>query len=158
MRSSSATSCRMGRLGVMRRFLWYWLPPLAWMGLVFVLSAQPDLPHAPQPWLDRLVKKASHALAYSALAWLYLRALRHRFRPQYSGPQTALRLVSFGLAVAYAISDEYHQTFVAGRNGRLSDVAVDAAGACGAMLLDWWLERRRVLLRHPTSGRRPAAQ
>jgi len=56
----------------------------------------------------------------------------------------ALRLLSAGLAVAYALSDEYHQTFVPGRNGNLFDVMIDGVGACAAMLLHWWLARRRA--------------
>jgi VanZ family protein len=132
----------------MRRSLSRWLPLLAWMGLIFVLSAQPDLPQAPGPWLDTLLKKTGHAGAYGVLAWLYQRALRARFRGS-----TALRVVSVGLAVVYGLSDEYHQTFVPGRNGRLSDVAVDGVGACGAMLLDWWLERRRALPRQMPGAR-----
>jgi VanZ family protein len=118
------------------------------MGLIFTLSAQPDLPRAPGPWLDTLLKKVGHALAYGVLAWLYQRALRGRFRVS-----TSLRVVSMSLAVAYALSDEVHQTFVPGRNGRLLDVVVDGVGACGAMLLSWWLERRRVPPRQT-----PAAQ
>ncbi len=122
----------------MKRFLWHWLPLLAWMGLIFLLSSQPTLPSAPGGW-DVLLKKAGHALVYGVLAWLYQRALRRHF----STPVT-LRIVGIGLALAYALSDEYHQTFVAGRNGNLVDVAVDGVGACGAILLGWWLERRRV--------------
>jgi VanZ family protein len=132
----------------MRQFLWRWLPPLAWMGVVFFLSAQPDLPRAPGPWLDTLLKKISHALAYGVLAWLYQRALRLHLRAS-----MALRVVSGGLAVVYALSDEYHQTFVPGRNGQLFDVMVDGAGAGGAMLLDWWLERRRALSRQMSAAR-----
>ena len=123
----------------MRQFLYRWLPPLAWMGLNFVLSAQSNLPRAPGPWLDTLLKKTGHALSYGVLAWLYQRALRQRIRAP-----TTLRVVSIALAVAYGLSDEYHQTFVPGRRGRLLDVAVDGVGACGAMLLDWWLERWRA--------------
>jgi VanZ family protein len=59
-------------------------------------------------------------------------------------PQS-LRLVSVGLAMHCAASDEYHQTFVPGRKGRLFDVGVDTAGVWGAMLLDRWLARRRQL-------------
>jgi len=121
----------------MRRLLGYWFPPLAWMGLIFVLSSQPTLPSAPGRW-DLLLKKGGHALVYGVLAWFYQRALR-----QHLCSLAALRVVSVGLAVAYALSDEYHQTFVSGRNGNLLDVAVDGVGACGAMLLDWWLSRRR---------------
>ncbi len=125
---------------VFREWLWYWAPPLAWMGLLFFLSAQPDLPHAPGPWLDTLIKKGGHAVVYAILAWLYLRALRHRFVENEAS--TVLRVVSVGLAVLYALSDEYHQTFVPGRNGNLFDVAVDGLGACLAMLLDWRLARQ----------------
>ena len=42
---------------MIRRFLSHWLPPLVWMGLIFFLSAQPDIPHAPGLWLDTLIKK-----------------------------------------------------------------------------------------------------
>jgi VanZ family protein len=107
------------------------------MGLIFAASAQPTLPQAPDPWLDTLLKKTGHALAYGILAWLYLRALQAGFQDE-----IMLHVVSIGLAVAYGLSDEYHQTFVPGRNGKLFDVAIDGVGACAAMLLDW---RRREL-------------
>lgn len=122
-----------------KRFLRRWVPPLLWMALIFYLSAQPDLPSAPGPWLDRVVKKMGHAAAYGVLAWLYLRALRGSVRGQH-----VLRLLCWGLAVAYGLSDELHQVYVPGRTGRLSDVAIDAAGAGGAILLDWWLAHRRA--------------
>lgn len=117
------------------------------MGTIFFLSAQPDLPSAPGPWLDTVLKKVGHALAFGLLAWLYLRALRRQW-----SPSTPPRLASLGLAVVYALSDEYHQTFVPGREGRLFDVAVDALGACAAMSLDWWLECRRALPRSPSAA------
>ncbi len=137
-------------MGQMRRFLWLWGPPLAWMGLIFFLSAQPDLPHAPEPWFDTLLKKAGHAFVFGVLAWLYLRGLRG-----YAHNGSLPRVASAFLALAYAISDEYHQTFVPGRHGRLSDVGVDAAGICLAMLLDRWLARRRAPSRQAQS---PAAR
>jgi VanZ family protein len=139
LRASRTGFDRVEKLRGIKRFLRYWLPPLAWMGLIFFLSAQSDLPHAPEPWFDTLLKKAGHAFAFGILAWLYLRVLKGRF-----SSVANLRLVSAGLAMLYAASDEYHQTFVPGRKGRLFDVGVDAAGVCGAMLLDWWLERRRL--------------
>jgi len=132
----------------MKGFFGRWLPPLAWMGLIFVLSAQPDLPSPPGPWLDTLLKKTGHAVEYAVLAWLYRRALR-----PYVGASAVLRTISAALAIAYALSDEYHQTFVPGRTGRLFDLAIDGVGASGAMLLDWWLERRRALSRQVPAAR-----
>ena len=90
-----------------------------------------------------LLKKTGHAAAYGVLAWLYLRVLRWHLGNGRS--LTVLRVASIGLAVAYALSDEYHQTFVPGRDGNLLDVAVDGAGACVAMLLNRWLACRRAL-------------
>jgi VanZ family protein len=122
----------------MKQLLRGWLPPLMWMGLIFLLSAQPHPFEIEEQWLDLLLKKIGHTLEYGILAWLYLRGLRGRFHHT-----TRLRAASAGLAVIYALSDEYHQTFVPGRYGTLWDVAIDGIGACGAMLLDSWLQRRR---------------
>lgn len=121
----------------MRGFLAAWLPPLALMGLIFCLSAQPDLPHVPGPWLDTLIKKSAHMLVYGLLAWFYQRALFMR-----ATGSRRTRWVSLLLAILYGLSDEIHQRFVPGRNGRLVDVVIDGVGAGGAMLLDWWRTRR----------------
>ncbi len=100
------------------------------MGLIFFLSAQPSLPSAPGRW-DVLLKKTTHALAYGILTWLYVRALRGRW------DDTVVRVVGIVLAVAYAISDEYHQTFVPGRSGSWVDVAIDGVGILAATAVDW---------------------
>ncbi len=125
----------------MRELLRRWAPPLAWMGVIYVLSAQPSLPSAPEPWLDVVLKKSGHALAYGLLAWLYLRALRGK-----APPSERLRLLSLVLAVAYGATDEVHQAFVPGRTPRLTDVLIDGVGATLAMAL----ERRRAQARPPT--------
>jgi VanZ family protein len=111
------------------------------MGLIFALSARPDLPDvggSESVW-DLLVKKGGHFFGYGLLAWLFYRALR-----QYFAPSLTLRLVSAALAIAYGLTDEFHQTFVPDREGRLRDVAIDGVGALAAMLLTGWLEARSV--------------
>ena len=42
------------------------------------------------------------------------------------------------LAVLYAVSDELHQTFVFGRSGNLSDVAIDFVGILTAIIFLYW--------------------
>jgi VanZ family protein len=37
------------------------------------------------------------------------------------------------LTILYAVSDEYHQTFVPGRNGQLADVLIDSLGGLIAL-------------------------
>lgn len=115
----------------MRRLIGRWLPPLIWMGVIFIFSAQPTLPSVPG-WWDSVLKKTMHALAYGVLTGLFLRALRG-----YQCDAGLIRLISIGLAAAYALGDEYHQTLVPGRDGNLIDVAVDGIGIAGAILLDW---------------------
>ncbi|NCD19247.1 MAG: VanZ family protein [Actinobacteria bacterium] len=52
--------------------------------------------------------------------------------------------LALGVSVAYAITDEIHQTFVPGRGGQASDVVHDAAGAfAGILLLRWWWASHR---------------
>ena len=47
------------------------------------------------------------------------------------------------LGVAYAVSDEVHQSFVAGREGAVLDVGVDALGVAAGLVL-WRLAERRL--------------
>lgn len=112
-----------------------WAAPLVWMLLIFLFSHQPSLPSAPAAWLDLLVKKSLHALAYAILGLLWLRALR----------ETAVRhpaALAFAIGVAYAVSDEWHQRFVPGRSGRLLDVAIDVFGLALGLLWAVWRGRR----------------
>lgn len=99
-----------------------WLPALGWMMLIFWFSSRSDLPSASIPVLELLLKKGAHVGAYAVLAILLARAIA---LPRYG------RRVAFALAVLYAISDEFHQSFTPGRMPQATDVLIDAAGA-------WW--------------------
>jgi VanZ family protein len=92
-----------------------WLPVVGWAGLIFTLSSIPSLSTGLGTW-DTVLRKCAHATEYAVLAALLLRALAN-------APAAWL------LTVAYAATDEWHQTFVRGRHGSPVDVAIDAAGA-----------------------------
>lgn len=117
----------------------YWLPPVLWMGVIFFLSAQPTLPHHPDTLLDSILKKAAHVIEYGILAFLIWRALSRGWG-DHSWPALA---VGFVVSVLYAASDEYHQTFVPGRNGTLMDVGFDTVGALVALLVVGRLGKKR---------------
>jgi VanZ family protein len=94
--------------------------------------------------LHLVVRKAAHFVAYAVLGALALAALVPRPGEDDDGGggvvvgwrEVALAL---GVSVAYAITDEIHQTFVPGRGGQAADVLLDAAGAiAGILLLRWW--------------------
>jgi VanZ family protein len=100
--------------------------PLALMALIFWLSAQPNLDSGLGLW-DDILRKLAHMLAFGGLALLWYWALR----PALSRPL----LVAAALALLYAITDEYHQSFVEGRTGSPLDVGVDLVGILLAGLL-----------------------
>src|SRR5437763_16514413 len=105
-----------------------WLPPLVLMGMIFVLSAQPNL-NSGLGWIDHVGRKVVHASEYGLLCFLWWRALR--------GVADTRRALAgaFGICVAYAVSDELHQRFVSGRHSSWVDVMIDSLGAALAVLL-----------------------
>lgn len=118
----------------------YWAPAVAWALTLFLLSAQPQLPHPPAGFTD----KHSHAVAYGLLA---LASLHGLVQGQWRRVDARAATLAVLLAVAYGVSDEWHQSFVPGRSSDLADVLADALGAATAAGLAWaWaiLQRRRV--------------
>ena len=99
-----------------------WLPPILLMAVVYFFSAQPDLSSG-LGLADLIGRKLIHAAEYALLCFLWWRALSTRFAPREALGAALL------LSIGYAALDEYHQTFVDGRNGSPVDVAIDALGA-----------------------------
>lgn len=116
------------------RYLRYWLPVLLWMGVIFVSSSRPKLPFVVSKTVDLMAKKAGHVTEYGVLAFLLWRAISKErgwpAPPSFGG--------AFVLSLLYAVLDEFHQTFVPGRNGRLADIGFDALGVLLALGLTWW--------------------
>jgi VanZ family protein len=105
-------------------------PPLAVMALIYVLSAQPDLGTGLGVW-DTILRKLAHITVFGLL-WLALARATDWRRP----------LLATVIALLYAISDEFHQTFVDERHGTPRDVAIDAIGM-GLAALAWAYAARR---------------
>jgi VanZ family protein len=98
-----------------------WAPPLILMGVIFFLSAQPDL-NSGLGTIDTIARKIAHAAEYALLTFLWWRVFKQPW-------------LAFATAVAYAASDEFHQHFVTGRHGTPVDVGIDALGAALAVVL-----------------------
>ena len=107
-----------------------WGPVVVWMAVIFFLSAQSQLPTPAQRWLDILLEKTAHALEFAILAALVRRALG-------SAESRPRRTFGWAILIAwlYALSDEYHQSFVPGRAADWSDILFDWLGA----VLGVWL-------------------
>ena len=92
-----------------------WLAVLVWAAVIFAFSAVPSLSSGLGTW-DYVLRKCAHMTEYAILAVLLVRA-------------TGSYAWAFALAVGYACTDEFHQTFVRGRHGSPIDVGIDAIGA-----------------------------
>jgi VanZ family protein len=101
-----------------------WLPILLWMGLIFFLSSIPSL-KVTEGLSDLILRKLAHMTEYAILFLLFWRGLGQ------SGTFSVKKrlLTAFVLTILYAASDEYHQTFVPGRCGNLTDTLIDSIGA-----------------------------
>jgi VanZ family protein len=78
---------------------------------------------------DFLLKKGGHALGYGLLGLAYFSAMPRRLSFSY---RWVLALL---MAVLFALSDEYHQSFVEGRGSSLGDVVIDGFGAAIALMI-----------------------
>ncbi len=145
-----------------------WVPVILWMMLIFVGSTdllssgrtsrfigpvlrwlKPDVTEEQIRFVQMIVRKTGHLTEYAILAALILRALRDM-----EDRRHALR-VALLLSIAYAASDELHQSFVATRQGSVWDVVIDAVGAAlGAGLWEAW--NRRGLTRTNFKASAPA--
>lgn len=110
---------------------------LAWAGAIFAASSRPNLRVADDDLTDFILRKAAHMLVFGVLAVLISRAVNVQ-RPPSMGATASAWL----LTLTYAASDEWHQTFVAGRAGAPRDVIIDMIGATIALALMHMFHRR----------------
>lgn len=151
------------------RWLGAWWPALAWAGVIFYGSTDafsagrtsrfigpvlrwlfPGIQEAAIATVQLVVRKGWHVTEYAILALLVARAIRHQSPSLTPARQTVLGLL---LAVAYAISDEFHQSFHPSRQGSPWDVLIDSAGALVGLTLAQVLARRMAAPRvEPAPG------
>ncbi|MBI1910322.1 MAG: VanZ family protein [Deltaproteobacteria bacterium] len=113
------------------RIIRYWLPLIAYAGLIFYLSSLPRL-SIPQ-WFPH-IDKAAHFLEYGGLGFLCVRVVRFRFREI-----RKVEILGALLGLAYGATDEIHQFFVPGRESSLTDLLVDGIGAAVGAVFYFYL-------------------
>ena len=136
----------------MKSFLKYWLPLVAWLGLIFVGSTSVmSSEHTSRYivpfllWLKPgmspktiwiilvVVRKYAHVTEYAILAFLLWRAL-HSVPGLRTKTAMCFGAALLGCAV-FAASDEFHQTFIKSRTPSVRDVFLDVAGALAGLLI-----------------------
>lgn len=146
----------------MRARGWFgrWIPVLVWMALIFwgstdALSAPrtsrflgpflrwlvPGISTEAETYVRFVIRKGGHVTEYAILALLVARARRPGNSPGLPVPRWDW--AAWAVAVAYAVSDEFHQSFHASRQGSVLDVLIDSGGAAlGVFSYLRWLRWR----------------
>ena len=104
------------------------LPALVWMVFIFIMSSQEQFPSTFGVSIF-LITVVAHLFLYGILSLLLLFAFTGTDRPSRSSIAAAIVC-----AALYGISDEFHQSFVPGRDASVFDVVVDTVGATIAVL------------------------
>ena len=108
------------------RVLGRWCPAFLMMVTIFALSSRPSDELPSFYFFDYLVKKGGHMTGYGLLAASYLYAFNRRDRKSF--------YLAWLLAVLYAFTDEYHQSFIPSRHPSIWDVILfDNFGAILAL-------------------------
>jgi len=132
----------------MKSFLKYWLPLFIWLGVIFVGSTEvmsaeqtsrfvvpflrwlkPDISIETVVFIHFLIRKLGHLTEYAILAMLFWRGV-------YRGMNLRMKisilfLLAWLAAAIFAVTDEFHQSFVPSRTASPIDVMIDI---CGAMI------------------------
>ena len=102
----------------------------------------PNISDAAIQRVQTVVRKGSHMTEYAILALLLWRAVRKPARGDKGSWSWREGALALAIAVLFAVSDEWHQSRVAERQGRLSDVLIDASGAVLGLGAVWTFGRR----------------
>lgn len=94
---------------------------VGWMAVIFLLSSQSTLPKAGGLPVD-VTAIMGHLVAYAVLAALIRLAIGGTASDRRSD------LLAIALATIYGASDEFHQSFVPGRDASVLDLGVDLVG------------------------------
>lgn len=111
--------------------------PLALMALIFFFSSQSDL-GTDLGIIDLIGRKIAHATIFAGLTllWWWALDLTAGHGGDVSGTGRRPRLWGAALiSFLYAVSDEFHQSFVDGRVGSPVDVGIDTVGIAFACWL-----------------------
>ena len=144
----------------MRSLLKYWIPVIAWAGLIFFFSTNsfsasntsriitpilhwihPDITEEGVSAVHFVVRKLGHWSEYFFFALLLMRALNPT-----SSRRWEFRHALYAALVIflYACSDEFHQSFIPSRSASLNDSFLDFFGGVCGLVCSYWQCRRAV--------------
>lgn len=144
---------------ILKQNFWLWLiATVTWMGLIFIFSGQANSNQITQAAFGSLnfwIRKLAHVSEYAILAILVRQTLA-QLAPSYTNEDTGntnitnfdspgrdtsskqaitLNVAAVLFSFVYAISDEWHQSFIPGRSAAYQDVLIDTSGAVAGIIL-----------------------
>jgi VanZ family protein len=113
----------------------YFLPALIFYLLVYLLSSRDLGDRLSGGWLDKI----PHVLEFAVLAFL----LAVGFFNSLGASAQTNGAITFLTGLLLGLLDEYHQSFVPGRQSDFRDLLADAAGlVCGIFVYRYLMKRR----------------
>jgi hypothetical protein len=146
-----------------RLYLKYWWPAVLWAMVIYSVSGDSKSVHHSSRIIEPVVRwlvpdiseealwatvlgvrKTAHFVEYAVLVillWIGFRgSVWNASEPRWSRRAAVAAVLG---AIAFAITDELHQTFVPGRQGAALDVVIDSFGALSGIYALWLLGRWR---------------
>lgn len=150
------------------------LPALIWCAIIFIGSTDLLSSNNTSRWIDpiirwfdpgisnldldrvmHIIRKGGHVTEYAILAILLWRAIPKETTSKIGSPwRWPDAAIAQGACAFFAMSDEYHQSFIPTRTAAVKDVLIDATGAAIGLALVWALCHARKKRPQPA----PAAQ
>jgi VanZ family protein len=94
------------------------LPLVLMSAFIFIQSSKAAVAVSYFGWINFFIHKIAHIIVYSLLFLFATRAFKDR-------------KIALIYTILFAISDEFHQSFIPTRNGSIADVLIDTAAASG---------------------------
>ena len=117
-------------------FIKFWFPVFVYSGIIFCVSSLPSS-RLPTPiGYDKIL----HLVEYIPFGFLLAWALRNT---NYGLSGNTLISLVLLFSLLYGVSDEYHQSFVPGRDSNWVDVVADSIGGVIGGLIYFRLKRER---------------
>lgn len=102
---------------------------------------KPDISDETISRIQLVIRKGGHLTEYAVLGLFFWNAWR---KPVPKDPRPwrwSEAAIALAFSAAYAATDEFHQSFVPGRQGQATDVLIDATGAALGLILFWIIGR-----------------
>ncbi|MFA6228028.1 MAG: VanZ family protein [Patescibacteria group bacterium] len=122
------------------RAILLWLSVAAWLAFIFSLSAQPSFPVNFTVNEYQTISSLAHIALYVILAFLVAEAAAA------SGVSRRQTLIAaLAVCAIYGALDEWHQSFVLGREASLNDWLLDAIAALAVVFFYAFIQRLKLI-------------